>query len=345
VTDDDLARLLGIEGQTGDGQSGMEAEHADCLLAVYPPATFSTDHQRAFTLSEVARAPLCPTAWFGVPNRLSADHHPWPVIDDVAAATRRTEPPGADFWDTSPAIQSSLAVRDAGLALRPLLHQRRSAVDFDGHTSITREAFFQILLKALPGKERIPFATLPWRPRIDLLLFVHRVTGMAPGLYTLLRDPRRQETLQQQMLPGFVWTTPEECPATLPLFLLEAGDARQAAAQTSCGQDIASDGVFATAMVADYRVAIETHGPWFYRRLHWEAGMVGQQLYLEAQACGIQATGIGCFFDDLTHQTFGIREDRFQVLYHLTTGGALDDPRIQIVPPYQHLHRPIVSTA
>jgi hypothetical protein len=139
------------------------------------------------------------------------------------------------------------------------------------------------------------------------------------------------------MMPGFAWTTPEECPAALPLFLLEAGDARQAAAQTSCGQDIASDGVFATAMLADYRVAIETHGPWFYRRLHWEAGMVGQQLYLEAEACGIQATGIGCFFDDLTHRTFGIREDRFQVLYHLTMGGALDDPRIQIVPPYQHL--------
>jgi hypothetical protein len=130
---------------------------------------------------------------------------------------------------------------------------------------------------------------------------------------------------------------PDECPASLPLFLLEAGDARPIAAQTSCGQDIASDGVFATAMLADFRAPIETLGPWFYRRLHWEAGAVGQQLYLEAEAAGIRATGIGCFFDDLTHRTFGIQDDRFQVVYHLTMGGALDDTRIQTAPPYRHL--------
>jgi nitroreductase len=210
-------------------------------------------------------------------------------------------------------------------------------VAFDGHTSITREAFCQILLKVLPGKEQIPFATLPWRPRVDLLLFVHRVSGMVPGLYALLRDPLRKETLQQQMMPSFLWTAVEACPASLPLFLLEAGDARQVAAQTSCEQDIASDGVLATAMLADYRVPLETLGPWFYRRLYWEAGMVGQQLYLEAEASGIRATGIGCFFDDLTHRTFGIQDDRSQVLYHLTMGGALEDPRIQTAPPYRHL--------
>jgi hypothetical protein len=90
-------------------------------------------------------------------------------------------------------------------------------------------------------------------------------------------------------------------------------------------------------MLADYRAPIETFGPWFYRRLHWEAGAVGQQLYLEAEAAGIRATGIGCFFDDLTHRTFGIRDDRFQVLYHLTMGGALGDTRIQTAPPYRHL--------
>jgi hypothetical protein len=160
---------------------------------------------------------------------------------------------------------------------------------------------------------------------------------MVPGLYALLRDPKRKERLQQLMMPGFVWTTPDECPAALPLFLLEEGDARRVAAQTSCGQDIASDGAFAAAMLADYRVPMETYGPWFYRRLYWEAGLVGQQLYLEAEASSIRATGIGCFFDDMTHRTFGLTNDSFQVLYHLTMGGALEDPRIQIAPPYGHL--------
>ena len=104
------------------------------------------------------------------------------------------------------------------------------------------------------------------------------------------------------------------------------------AAQTSCGQEIAADGVFAAAMLAEYRAPLETFGPWFYRRLHWEAGVVGQQLYLEAEASGIRATGIGCFFDDLTHRTFGIKGDAFQVLYHFTMGGAIDDVRLQTVP-------------
>ena len=342
VTDTELARLLGI-----DGQSGIEAEHADCLLAVYPQnvpqdvpgyAAFPLDQQRAFTIGDVTRDPLRPTEWHGVPSRLSPDHRQsWPVIDDVAAATRKTEASCAGFWEASPASNSSLAVGDLRQALRPIVQQRRSAVALDGCTSLTREAFCQILLKVLPGKGQIPFATLPWRPRIDLLLFVHRVAGMVPGLYALLRDPLRKGILQPLMTSGFSWTVPDECPASLPLFLLEAGDARRSAAQTSCGQDIAADGVFATAMLADFRAPIETFGPWFYRRLHWEAGTVGQQLYLEAEAAGIRATGIGCFFDDLTHRTFGIEDDRFQVLYHLTMGGALDDTRIQTAPPYRHL--------
>jgi SagB-type dehydrogenase family enzyme len=335
VTDTELARLLGV-----DSQSGMEAEHADCLLAVYPQAPnadFPIDQQRAFTIGDIARAPLYPTEWHGNPNRLSSGHRHWAAIDDVAAATRKTEAPCADVWDASPAFDRSIAVGASSLALRPIIHQRRSAVAFDGRTSITRETFCQILLKVMPGKEHVPLATLPWRPCIDLLLFVHRVAGMVPGLYALLRDPKRKERLQQLMMPGFVWTTPDECPAALPLFLLEEGDARRVAAQTSCGQDIASDGAFAAAMLADYRVPMETYGPWFYRRLYWEAGLVGQQLYLEAEASSIRATGIGCFFDDMTHRTFGLTNDSFQVLYHLTMGGALEDPRIQIAPPYGHL--------
>jgi SagB-type dehydrogenase family enzyme len=339
VTDTDLARLLGI-----DSQSGPEAEHADCLLALFPQgAPFSVDQQGAFTLALPPGARL-PTEWHGAPNRLSPEHgQQWPVIGEVAEATRKLEPPAATFWQER-SVDSSLdnpssTDGDSPLALRPILHRRRSAVAFDGRTGLAREAFFQILLKTVPGQGQIPFATLPWRPRVDLLLFVHRVEGVPPGLYVLLRDPGRAETLRGLMAPGFVWTPAEGSPPSLPLFLLEAGDARRVAAQTSCGQAIAADGAFAAAMLAEYRAPIETFGSWFYRRLHWEAGVVGQQLYLEAEASGIRATGIGCFFDDLSHRTFGLTGDAFQVLYHFTMGGAVDDVRLQTVPPYQHLQR------
>jgi hypothetical protein len=123
----------------------------------------------------------------------------------------------------------------------------------------------------------------------------------------------------------------------LPLFFVAEGDARPAAQQASCGQAIAADGAFALAMLAEYREPLEAFGPWFYRRLYWETGVVGQILYLEAEATGIRATGIGCFLDDLTHRIFGLEGDRFQVLYHFTMGGAIDDARLQTQPPYQHL--------
>ena len=331
VTDTDLARLLGV-----DDQDGPEAENVDALLAISPQdGAFPLDQQRSFTLREVVRSPV---QWQGERNSLSPEHRQqWPVIDDVAAATRKTEPPVADFWEAPSVVNQSLTAGDSLLALRPIVQQRRSAVALDARSGLSREAFFQILLKIVPGKDQIPFTAMPWRPRIDLLLFVHRVEGVAPGLYALLRDPGRQETLRRRMTPGFTWTTPAGCPASLPLFLLEAGDARRVAAQTSCGQEIAADGVFAAAMLAEYRASLETIGPWFYRRLHWEAGVVGQQLYLEAEASGIRATGIGCFFDDLTHRTFDLTGDDFQVLYHFTMGGAVDDVRLQTIPPYQHL--------
>jgi len=334
VTDADLARLLGI-----DSQIGHETENPDCLLALCPQnAPFSIEQQQAFTLPQDAR---WPTEWHGTPNRLSPDHvQHWPAIDEVAEATRKIEPPAATFWEGTSVVNGSLTEGDSSLALRPILQQRRSAVAFDGGSGLTRRAFFQILLKTVPGKDQIPFTTLPWRPSVDLLLFVHRVEGVLPGLYILLRDPARKETLRRLMAPGFAWTSPEGSPASLPLFLLEAGDARRVAAQTSCGQDIAADGVFAAAMLAEYRAPIETIGSWFYRRLHWEAGVVGQQLYLEAEASGIRATGIGCFFDELTHRTFGLKGDAFQVLYHFTVGAPIDDDRLQTVPPYQHLQRP-----
>jgi nitroreductase len=273
----------------------------------------------------------------GQRNTLSPDHRDWPAIDEVAAATEKHEPPSDDFWSRFSLENDSLKVGESPRSLRRMIHQRRSAVALDGRSGITREAFYQILLKVMPADNQIPFTTLPWRPCVDLLLFVHRVRDLTPGLYVLLRDPQRQEALQSSMDSGFVWQRPEACPSSLPLFFLAEGDARPAAQQASCDQAIAADGAFALAMLAEYREPLEAFGPWFYRRLYWETGVVGQVLYLEAEATGVRATGIGCFLDDLTHRVFGLEGDRFQVLYHFTMGGAVDDARLQTQPPYQHL--------
>ena len=87
-------------------------------------------------------------------------------------------------------------------------------------------------------------------------------------------------------------------------------------------------------MIAEYQVSLAARGPSFYRRLFWEAGAIGQVLYLEAEAAGVRSTGIGCFFDDPVHQVFGLEGLAFQSLYHFTVGGAVDDPRLTTLPAY-----------
>jgi hypothetical protein len=105
----------------------------------------------------------------------------------------------------------------------------------------------------------------------------------------------------------------------------------------SCHQEIASDGAFSLGMLAEFGDTIGHRGPWWYRRLFWESGLLGQMLYLEAEAAGIRATGIGCYFDDAFHDLLGIRSDAFQSLYHFTVGGPVDDPRLTTLAPYFHL--------
>ena len=102
-------------------------------------------------------------------------------------------------------------------------------------------------------------------------------------------------------------------------------------------EDIASDGVFAVGMLAEFEPALRQHGAAFYPRLFWETGLIGQTLYLEAEAAGLRGTGIGCFFDDPMHEALGLTSRTWQSLYHFTVGGPVDDPRLQTLPPYAHL--------
>jgi hypothetical protein len=103
----------------------------------------------------------------------------------------------------------------------------------------------------------------------------------------------------------------------------------------SCHQEIASDGAFSLGMIADFSQRVRGKGGWWYRRLFWEAGVLGHVLYLEAEAAGVRSTGIGCFFDDAFHELLGQASDEFQDLYHFTP--PVEDHRLITLPPYAHL--------
>lgn len=77
--------------------------------------------------------------------------------------------------------------------------------------------------------------------------------------------------------------------------------------------------------------------PAAYRDLLREAGLLGQLLYLEAEAMGLRGTGIGCFFDDPVHEAATLATPDFQSLYHFTIGMPVEDERIETTPAYPAL--------
>ena len=107
------------------------------------------------------------------------------------------------------------------------------------------------------------------------------------------------------------------------------GDQRVAAAGLSLGQDLAGNACVALSMIGDLDRATRVHGERGYRYVHFEAGAIGQRLYLAAQALGLGATGIGAFYDEEVHRHLRLPHRLGQVVYHFAIGYAAPDPRLE----------------
>jgi SagB-type dehydrogenase family enzyme len=317
-----IAALVGIDRDEDFVEAEREEPGCLLLLTAGPaPGAIADDARELLQVVSSGR-------WSGRASQLSEDHVQWTFIDEVASAT---EDPGrawpdrlASAADEEDRHWPNLSARSAAVSGRQLILQRRSAVAFDGRSAIDAHTFFRMLARTMPGRSS-PTACLWWPPRIHLALFVHRVTGVEPGLYLLGRDSVSFERLKRQIQRHDVHESAHE---QLPLVCLGRGDCRSLARRVSCDQDIASDGCFSLGMIADFDASLAEHGPSFYRHLFWESGVVGQILYLEAEAAGIRATGIGCFYDDPVHAVFGLESHAFQSLYHFTVGFPVDDRRL-----------------
>ena len=328
-----VSQLLGLDRETD--YTGAEREHPE-LVALVVRETWARDG--GLCVSKAAISQVATSRWYGTANVLSREHVDWPIIDQVAAATTNLGIGANEEFSGFPSEEQLFGapVRSGAFTAEKVILGRRSAVSMDASTSIPAATFFRMLARLVPTRDgpSMPWDALPWRPRIHLGLFVHRVDDLPPGLYILARDPEKVEVLRQAMRPGFLWQRPSSCPPGLPLYLLKEGDCRTLAASVSCGQDIAGDGAFSLGMIAEYMDSLVSYGASFYRNLFWEAGLVGQVLYLEAEEAGIRATGIGCYFDDPVHEVFGISSRDWQSFYHFTVGGPVEDSRLNTSPAY-----------
>jgi SagB-type dehydrogenase family enzyme len=329
-----ISQLLGLDRD--DDYGSAEREHAE-LLAVVVRDTWPSD--RGLRLSKALSSHGAPSRWYGTANVLSPEHGvDWPVIDDVALATSNATTAIDEKFSGFPSEGELFEppVRSGSFTAERVILGRRSAVRMDASTAISRATFFRMLARLVPTRDgrSVPWDAIAWRPRIHLGLFVHRVNDLSPGLYALARDPEKVEPLKQAMRHEFSWRRPPSCPPALPLYLLEEGDCRALSASVSCGQDIAADGAFSLGMIADYMDSLVTYGASFYQNLFWEAGLVGQVLYLEAEEAGIRSTGIGCYFDDPVHEVFGLSSRDWQSFYHFSVGGPVEDTRLTTLPAY-----------
>jgi SagB-type dehydrogenase family enzyme len=311
-----------------------ETEEPEILLAIRAPGLPLPPS------AEALAAWLDNADWQGKPTRIDpSPGYRWPAIDHVAAASREaaSTPKAIDFPPLPP-LDPHLTTTGAAQIIR----QRRSGQRFDPHYALLKPAFYRMLDAVLP-RVQLPWLAHVTPPRIHLLLFVLRVDGLSSGLYLLPRTPAAFTELPAALTPAddrFAASRPvaefdPDCPAHLGLIqLAEMGlqEMQRLARSLSCHQDIASTSAFSLGMLGEFEAATLTgHG---YRELLREAGLVGQVLYLEAEAAGVRGTGIGCFFDDPVHQLIGLSGQRYQSVYHFTVGTPITDDRIETGPPY-----------
>ncbi|MYM62281.1 nitroreductase [Pseudomaricurvus sp. HS19] len=335
VDDGMLNHLLGTD--RNEEFIASEREEADCLLRIIPSDVCEGDAlSPASWLSALAKG-----QWYGKAAVLDHRHfYKWPVIQQAEFLGRL---PAVDLEVFRKTAEVSAVARAGAQWPQPIsgryrdklpqaIRQRRSAQAFDGETSLAAEDFFVLLDHLLPRLHSRPWQALPLAGHLHLALFVHRVDGLAPGLYALPRSAAGESAMRSCLRQEFLWQSVAGAPEHLPLYLLLQAKAERTAGKLSCHQPIAAQSAFSLAMLAEFdHVEVQ---PWRYREGMREAGALGQQLYLEAEAIGLRGTGIGCFFDDAVHELLGISDERLQSFYHFTVGGPKQDARIVTLPPY-----------
>jgi SagB-type dehydrogenase family enzyme len=342
-SDAQIGALLGLDRD--EEFEGAEREEPECVAVVGNRGSEAGDWADPEVIVTAAQR----GTWFGRANRLSPGVVDWPGIDEVTVATRYPGEPRTDE-PSKPRTREPRTreprtreprTHDPRTA-REVIVARRSALSFDPRGHLPRETFLAMLDRLDPDAP--PWDAIDWPPHVHLVLFIHRVADMTPGIYAFLRDPAVLREWKAAMRPEFLWEPanpgtdqPAHPRTTEPanLFLLVPIDAGRIANRLSCDQDIAEDGFFGLAMIARFEEALQERGEWFYRRLFWECGLIGQVLYLEAEAAGGRATGIGCYYDDPVHELLGLSGHAWQSLYHFSMGLPVEDTRLTSEPGYE----------
>jgi SagB-type dehydrogenase family enzyme len=223
-----LADLLGLD--RSEDFVDAEAEAPDVLLWIGNPG-WRPDLGRMLAALEKAQ-------WYGRANQLSAGHVKWPDIDSIRRATYKARTP--EPTSPNPELRPSPAKPSLDLRFARIARQRRSAVNFDGTTRIADAAFFSMLGCLLPRRDTPPWNALISPAAVHAALFVHRVDGLEPGLYMLVRNPGALPVLRQSLRPEWLWK--KIGPDYLPLYFLLPYDFAAILRGSACRSNMRASG-------------------------------------------------------------------------------------------------------
>jgi SagB-type dehydrogenase family enzyme len=241
----------------------------------------------------------------GQPNRLSEEQVPYPLIERIHSATKlSTEATIPSLGKLVPSARAAISVPPPLFTIRSfgeVVRARRSALDFRGGEESISLSQLATLLSSTKEPLCADFTTARF---VHLYLYVHRVDGLAPGVYRYWPEHAELEKIKQ-------------------------GDQRIVAAALSLGQDLAGNACLALSMIGDFENAARNYGDRGYRYVHFEAGAIGQRMYLASEALGLRATGIGAFFDEQVNRYLSLSPELGQVVYHFAIGHPVPDPRLE----------------
>lgn len=306
IADEKMAKILGLD----QSERFFETELPDMFLLISP-----ADPNQNIDLDKLYDD--LPLQYDGIANKLSPNMQGWDIIPAIEEATA-TEP--SKQQKISVGQFSKMPTQES----KEIILKRRSIHVMDPKLStISKADFFTIIKSVSTSLDGQICAIHP-------VLMVHRVQDIPQGLYILIRNNDDFSMLKNSMKREFLWDKSE----LENLYFLQEGDFTHASKAISCTQDIASDGSFTLGMLARFSSELQNFGAHRYKELYWECGAIGQQLYLEATSLNLSGTGIGCFLDDLFHQLLGLKDNKFQSLYHFTVGKGFVDSRIMSLPAY-----------
>ena len=320
-----LDRWLGLDRKS-DYLAHAERESSRCLLSL------DCDQHAGGAFTPDA-APGGSTVWTGQANRLGERSlFRWKAAAGAALASRVPVPwpQRARCADRAPARRPN---HTAGMTL---IRQRRSARVLDPSFACPEADFRAVLRCLLPDASTVWTVRDGYAPRVHLLVLVHAVEGVEPGLYFVPRHREATASLQQSGVSMDL--SASVLSDDLPVIQLLKGDLRSWSRACGCHQSLVGNSAFSLIMMGEFDRTLSECGEGGYRQLHHEAGLLGQITYLEANARGLGASGVGCFFDEEVDKLLGLKDSRFQSLYVFALGHALSDERLEsgLAWPQEH---------